>query len=255
MPAQVSYHSLRNKGVLITGGASGIGASIVEEFALQDSRVAFIDVADEAAAQLIGALPGRQVRFLHCDLRDITTLRRTVAEIEKSFGGAVDVLVNNAARDDRQDVYDLSPEEWDECLKVNLRHQFFATQSVARGMAAQGGGSIILFGSTAWMTAVPGIVGYTTSKAAINGLTRTLARELGEQKIRVNCIVPGAILTERQEKLWLTPDLDRKYLERQALNFRLRGIDVARVALFLASDEARGCTGQNFVVDAGITLN
>src|ERR1700722_6606654 len=112
MPAQVSYHSLRNKGVLITGGASGIGASMVEEFTLQDSRVAFIDVADEAAAQLIGALPGRQVRFLHCDLRDITMLRRTVAEIEKSFGGAVDVLVNNAARDDRQDFYDLSPEEW-----------------------------------------------------------------------------------------------------------------------------------------------
>jgi NAD(P)-dependent dehydrogenase (short-subunit alcohol dehydrogenase family) len=194
---------------------------MVEEFALQDSRVAFIDVADEAAAQLIGALPGRQVRFLHCDLRDITMLRRTVAEIEKSFGGAVDVLVNNAARDDRQDFYDLSPEEWDECLNVNLRHQFFATQSVARGMAAQGGGSIILFGSTAWMTAVPGIVGYTTSKAAINGLTRTLARELGEQKIRVNCIVPGAILTERQEKLWLTPDLKPEISRTTSAEFQI----------------------------------
>jgi NAD(P)-dependent dehydrogenase (short-subunit alcohol dehydrogenase family) len=255
MAAQVTYHSLRNKSVLITGGASGIGASMVEEFALQDSRVAFIDVADDAAAQLIGNLPGRQVRFFHCDLRDIKTLRQTVAEIEKDFGGAVDVLVNNAARDDRQNFYDLGPDEWDECLNVNLRHQFFATQAVSRGMAAQGGGSIILFGSTAWMSAVPGIVGYTTAKAAINGLTRTLARELGEKKIRVNCIVPGAILTERQEKLWLTPELDRKFLELQALNFRLRAIDVARVALFLASDEARGCAGQNFVVDAGITLN
>jgi NAD(P)-dependent dehydrogenase (short-subunit alcohol dehydrogenase family) len=140
-------------------------------------------------------------------------------------------------------------------LAVNLDHQFFATQAVAPGMAAAGGGAVILFGSISWMRGRPGMVAYTAAKAAINGMTRTLARELGPQSIRVNCIVPGAIRTERQAALWRTPEIDRQFLELQALKFHLDASHVARMALFLASDQAAACTGQNFIVDAGLTLN
>jgi len=249
----VLYRSLERRVVLITGGASGIGAAMVEAFAAQAARVHFLDIDEAAAAVLVGRL-GRRVGFRRCDVTDIAALRAAIAAIEDE-AGPIEVLINNAARDDRHEMASVAPDYWDKNLAVNLNHQFFATQAVARGMAERGGGSVIMFGSVAWMRGRPGLVAYTTAKAAINGLTRTLARELGPSGIRVNCIVPGAILTERQMTLWRTPELEREFLDRQALKFRLDASHVARMALFLASDEAAGCTAQNFIVDAGITVN
>ncbi|MDF0605869.1 SDR family oxidoreductase [Neisseriaceae bacterium TC5R-5] len=249
------YQSLAKRCVLITGGASGIGATMVEAFASQDCRVAFIDRDAEAAAALCEQLAGYTVRFYPCDLRDIAALRQTITQIEKDFGKAVDVLINNAGRDDRHAVAEVEPEYWDNCMQLNLRHHFFATQAVAAGMQAQQGGAVINMGSVSWMRGRPGLVGYTTAKAAINGLTRTLAREYGADGIRVNCIVPGAILTERQQQLWLTPELNQQFIDLQALKFRLDASDIARSALFLASDEARGITGQNLIIDGGLTQN
>jgi NAD(P)-dependent dehydrogenase (short-subunit alcohol dehydrogenase family) len=150
---------------------------------------------------------------------------------------------------------EVEPEYWRRALALNLDHQFFATQAVAKGMGERGQGSVVMLGSVSWMRGRPGMVGYTTAKAAINGMTRTLARELGPSGIRVNCIVPGAILTERQKTLWLTPELNQQFLDLQSLKFRLDASHVARMALFLGSDESEGCTGANFVVDAGLTQN
>jgi NAD(P)-dependent dehydrogenase (short-subunit alcohol dehydrogenase family) len=247
----VRYASLEGRSVLVTGGASGIGAALVEAFAAQGARVAFLDI-DAARGEALAARLG--ARFVACDLTDIAALRAAVAEIEAGQGG-IDVLVNNAGKDDRQTLADIEPEDWRRMLAFNLDHQLFASQAVAPGMTARGGGSIILMGSVSWMRGRPGMAGYTTSKAAINGLTRTLARELGPGGVRVNCIVPGAILTERQRALWLTPELDAEFIALQSLKFRLTAEHVARVALFVASDEAAGCTGANFMVDAGLTQN
>ncbi|MDE2296253.1 MAG: SDR family oxidoreductase [Gammaproteobacteria bacterium] len=250
-PPSVHYRSLEGRSVLITGGASGIGAAFVEAFAAQRARVSFLDVdatAGEALARRTGA------SFLDCDLLDIDALRAAVAQVERAQDG-IGVLVNNAGKDDRQEFATIEPADWRRLLAFNLDHQFFASQAVAPGMAARGGGSIVMLGSVSWMRGRPGMAAYTTSKAAINGLTRTLARELGASGIRVNCIVPGAILTERQRELWLTPELDRQFIELQALKFRLTAEHVARLALFLGSDESAGCTGANFLVDAGLTQN
>ena len=196
----------------------------------------------------------RAATFHACDVTDIPALREVLARIESDQGG-VDVLVNNAGKDDRHDMAEVEPDYWRRALALNLDHHFFATQAVAKGMAARGAGSVIMLGSISWMRGRPGMVGYTTAKAAINGMTRTLARELGPSNIRVNCIVPGAILTERQKQLWLTPELDQQFLDLQALKFRLDASHVARMALFLGSDESGGCTGANFIVDAGLTQN
>ncbi len=248
--AFATYPSLVDRVVLISGGGSGIGACMVEHFAAQGARVHFLDIQDEPSLKLVDKLAAsRHVPdFRHCDLTDIAAMQRIIAAI-----GPVSVLVNNAARDDRHAMETVTPEYWDRCLALNLKHQFFAIQAVSPGMAAAGGGSVINFGSVSWMRGMPGMVGYTTAKSAINGMTRTLARELGDKGIRVNCIVPGAIVTERQRALWLTPEMDKKFLELQALKFRLAPQDVARVALFLAADDSRGCTGQNFIIDGGLT--
>lgn len=245
------YPCLSGRSVVITGGASGIGAVMVEAFAGQGARVSFLDIDVPAGEALAGRLPG--TLFLPCDLTDIPALRAAMAQIEAERG--VDVLVNNAGNDERHDMAVVEPDGWRRTLALNLDHQFFATQAAAPGMAARGGGSVILLGSVSWMRGRPGMAGYTTAKAAINGLTRTFARELGPAGIRVNCIVPGAILTERQQARWLTPALNQEFLDLQALKFRLDASHVARVALFLASDEAGGCTGANFVCDAGLTQN
>ena len=252
--ANASYPSLRGKSVLITGGASGIGASVVEAMAAQGARVAFLDI-DVVSGEALAARIGSAARFHVCDVTDIDRLRGVIGDIEAAAGGAVDVLVNNAARDDRHALETVEPSAWRRALALNLDHQFFATQAVAIGMAARGGGAVIMMGSISWMRGRPGMVGYTTAKAAINGMTRTLARELGPQGIRVNCIVPGAIRTPRQDVLWLTPEINQQFIDLQALKFRLDASHVARMALFLASDEAAGCTGANFVVDAGLTQN
>ena len=247
----VSYRSLQNRRVLITGGASGIGEEMVRAFVSQGATVAFLDInapAGEALAAETGA------RFVACDLTDITALRASVTQVESLLGG-IDVLINNAGKDDRQVMAEVEPEAWRRMLSFNLDHQFFASQAVAPGMKARGSGVVILLGSVSWMRGMPGMVAYTTSKAAINGLNRTLARELGPDGIRVNCIVPGAILTERQKALWLTPEVNQRFIDQQALKFRLDATHIARMALFLASDESGGCTGANFIVDAGLTQN
>lgn len=245
------YRSLAGRSVVVTGGASGIGEEMVKAFVAQGARVSFIDIAKDAGEVLAGATGAG---FYACDVTDIPALRETLSQIEDDRG-TVDVLVNNAGKDDRHDMGEVEPDYWRRALALNLDHQFFATQAVSKGMAARGSGSIIMLGSISWMRGRPGMVGYTTAKAAINGMTRTLARELGPAGIRVNCIVPGAILTERQEKLWLTPELNQQFLDLQALKFRLDAGHVARMALFLASDESGGCTGANFIVDAGLTQN
>ncbi|MGO9935233.1 MAG: SDR family NAD(P)-dependent oxidoreductase [Steroidobacteraceae bacterium] len=249
--ATVKYRSLEDRSVLITGGASGIGASLVQAFVEQGSRVSFLDIdvdAGKALAQTTGA------SFLICDLADIDALRAAIRQVEAAQRG-IGVLINNAGKDDRQEFKSIEPDAWRRMLALNLDHQFFASQAVAAGMTAQSAGSIIMMGSVSWMRGRPGMAAYTTAKAAINGMTRTLARELGPSGIRVNCIVPGAILTERQRKLWLTPELDAQFIELQSLKFRLTAEHVARTALFLGSDESAGCTGANFMVDAGITQN
>jgi NAD(P)-dependent dehydrogenase (short-subunit alcohol dehydrogenase family) len=244
------YTSLNGRGVLITGGASGIGAEMVRAFTAQGALVEFLDI-DENVGTALAAETG--ARFHACDMRDIADLRAAVdtAEANTELG----VLINNAGKDDRHDLFSVEPEYWRERLALNLDHQFFASQAAARHMTKRGAGSIIMLGSISWMRGRPGMVGYTTSKAAINGLTRTLARELGPSGVRVNCIVPGAIVTERQLALWTSPEANQQFIDLQALKFRLDASHVARIALFLASDESAGCTGANFVVDAGLTQN
>ncbi len=244
------YPDLAGRTIFVSGGGSGIGAAFVRLFADQGCHVAFIDIADAPATALAAEL-GPSVRYWPCDVRDIGALKATIAAAAAAFG-PIRVLISNAARDDRHKLDDVTPEYWDDTQAVNLRHHFFAAQAVAPQMAGAGGGSIINLGSVSWMRGRPDLAGYTTAKAAINGLTRTLARELGARNIRVNCIVPGAIATERQRALWVSPEKERQFLEGQCLKFRLSEDDVARAALFLASDEARGITGQNLVVDAGL---
>ncbi|OLP46940.1 SDR family NAD(P)-dependent oxidoreductase [Rhizobium oryziradicis] len=247
----VRYHSLENRNVLITGGASGLGADMVRAYRAQGAHVAFIDI-DETAGKTIADETG--ATFHLCDVTDIAGLRTTIATIETELG-SINVLINNAGKDDRHTMETVEPEYWHRALALNLDHQFFATQAVAKSMAAKGSGSIIMLGSISWMRGRPGMVGYTTAKAAINGMTKTLARELGPSGIRVNCIVPGAIVTERQLALWTTPEQNQQFIDLQALKFRLDASHVARLALFLGSDESEGCTGANFVVDAGLTQN
>ncbi|QFT84835.1 Gluconate 5-dehydrogenase [Halomonas sp. THAF12] len=252
--SQAQYHSLRDKMIFVSGGGSGIGAALVRAFAGQGARVAFVDIDVVSSEALVAELSPASVHFYECDIRDIERLQGVIAEVERELA-PIDVLINNAGLDDRHAIEELTPDYWDNCQAINLRHHVFATQAVLPGMKRRGEGSIINLGSISWMRGRPGMVGYTTAKAAINGLTRTLAQEIGVHGIRVNALVPGAILTDRQERLWLTPELNQRFLDQQALKFRLQADDVARMALFLGSAESRGCTGQNFVVDAGLTLN
>ena len=247
------YPSLQNAVVVITGGASGIGAAMVEQFALQGAQVAFLDKDEESAAALITklspALPN-QPAFFKSDLTDIADLRSAIKKIEPQFG-PIRVLVNNAASDDRHKLSEVTPEYWDERMNVNLRHYFFATQAVAPEMARAGGGSIINLSSIAWMIPSTGLPAYVTAKAGIVGLTRTLSRELGRDNIRVNCVSPGAIMTDRQRRLWMTPDYLAEIMLRQSLKRELTPDDVADSVLFLASEQSAAITGQNLIVDGG----
>ena len=247
------YRSLKDVSVLITGGATGIGAAMVEQFAMQESRVAFFDVDEVSAAKLIEAIAPRVAHppiFLRRDLTDIAALRGAVKEVESQLG-PIWVLVNNAANDDRHNFAEVTPEYWDQRMDVNLRHHFFAAQAVAAGMARAGGGSIINISSIAWMIPSTGLPAYVTAKAGIVGLTRTLAKELGHAKIRVNAVSPGAIMTERQRRLWMTPNSLAEIMQRQSLKRELLPDDVARLVLFLASDDSSAITGQNLVIDGG----
>ena len=250
-----TYPSLRNRVVLVTGGASGIGASIVEHFSTQGSKVAFIDIDHAAAGGLqdaIGAAGRKRPLFVHCDLRDIGALRGAVVEVRRRLG-PIRILINNAAHDERHAIDTVTPEYWDDRLAVNLRHQFFAAQAVYPDMAAAGGGAIVNLGSTSWMVGQGGMPGYTAAKSAVVGLTRGLARDLGPHNIRVTCVVPGWIMTERQIKLWLTPESEAELLRRQCLKRKLVPEDIARAVLFFAADDSAACTAQSYVVDGGWT--
>ncbi|MGV3516022.1 SDR family NAD(P)-dependent oxidoreductase [Luteitalea sp.] len=250
--AFATYPSLRDAAVLVTGGASGIGMEIVRAFAGQGSRVAFLDFDEHNGARLAAELQatGAQVRFEPCDLRDIDALRRAVAAVAEAHGPAR-VLVNNAARDDRHRWEDVTPAFYDERIATNLRHMFFAIQAVAPGMMAAGGGSIINLGSDSWWRAGGGFPVYTTAKAAVHGLTRGMARDLGPHRIRVNTLVPGWTMTERQKQLWVTPEKLAAQLAAQCLPDPLEPVYVARMALFLASDDSAMCTANNYMVEAG----
>ncbi|HEY7576132.1 MAG TPA: SDR family oxidoreductase [Acetobacteraceae bacterium] len=247
------YPSLRDRVVLVTGGASGIGAEHVAQFAEQGAKVAFVDIADDAARELVGGVQaaGRPAPlYRNCDLRDIAALREAIAEVGQELG-PITVLVNNAANDQRHKFEDVTVEYWDERLATNLRHQFFAIQAVAPMMRAAGGGSIINFGSVSWHALQGGMPAYTTAKAAVEGLTRGMARDLGPDKIRVNTVIPGWIMTERQVTLWLTPEGERNLMQVQCLKEKLVPADVTRMVLWLAADDSRMCTAQLWVVDAG----
>jgi D-xylose 1-dehydrogenase len=248
-----TYPSLRDRVVFVSGGGSGIGAGIVEHFVAQGCRVAFVDIdepASQALCNSLGKADRQSLLYIRCDVRDIDALRAAIARVQASLGD-ISVLVNNAARDDRHRLEEVTVEYWDERLAVNLRHQFFAAQAVAEQMKRLGGGSIINFGSISWMTRTGGMPAYTSAKAAIGGLTRGLARDLGPFNIRVNTVVPGWVMTDRQRKLWLTPEGERQMDENQCLPGRLLPEDLARMVLFLAADDSRLCTAQNFIVDAG----
>lgn len=242
------YPSLNHKTVYVTGGAQGIGAEIVRAFAAQGARVGFLDLDAAASAKLAAELPG--VAHEICDLRDIAALKSALAGLKAKVGPAT-VLVNNAARDDRHAWQDVTPDYWDERQATNLRHMFFAIQTVAPDMIAAGGGSIINMGSNSWFEAGGGFAAYATAKAAVHGLTRTMARDLGRHRIRVNAVVPGWIMTERQKDLWATPEALEAHRKRQCLPDLIEPVHVARMVLFLASDDAAMCTASNYMVEAG----
>ena len=245
------YPSLEGKSVIVTGGASGIGAATVAAFAAQGAKVGFLDRDAKSAAALKDSTDGT-VDYELCDLCDIEALRAGITALAERHGPAT-VLANNAARDDRHKWQDVTPEYWDERQATNIRHMFFAIQAVAPGMIAAGGGSIVNLGSNSWWEAQGGFPAYTTAKSAVHGLTRTMARDLGEHRIRVNTVVPGWIMTERQKELWATPEALEKHLQRQCLPDLIEPVYVARMVVFLASDDATACTANNFFVEAGST--
>jgi NAD(P)-dependent dehydrogenase (short-subunit alcohol dehydrogenase family) len=247
------YPSLEGRSVLITGGGSGIGAAMVEEFAMQGARVAFLDIVEQASRELVERLKARCAYpplFQVCDLTDIGALREAVATITH-LHGAPRVLVNNAGSDDRHTFAEVTPDYWDQRIAVNLKHQFFAAQAVAAGMKAAGGGAIINMSSIAWMIPSANLSVYTTAKAAIVGMTRSLAHDLGEAGIRVNCVLPGAILTERQRRLWMSPEYEQEVLSRQCIKRHILPEEVARLVLFLAADDSAAMTNQNYIIDGG----
>jgi D-xylose 1-dehydrogenase len=243
------YPDLEGKSVIVTGGGSGIGAAIVRAFARQNAKVGFIDIAEAPSRALVREL-GHHVHFEAADIRDVAALRRAIDAIVTRHGAA-EVLINNAAHDERHLVETLTPEMFDACIAVNLRHVFFASQAVLPGMQAKGQGSIVNFSSISWMAGMGGMAVYTASKSAMIGLTRSLARDFGGHNIRVNAIAPGWVKTERQLEKWWTADGDKARLAAQCLKKWVEPEDIARFAVFLASEDAGACTAQHYVVDAG----
>jgi NAD(P)-dependent dehydrogenase (short-subunit alcohol dehydrogenase family) len=247
------YPSLKDRVVLVTGGASGIGESMVRHFARQGSRVFFLDVQDEPGRALADALYGEGYpppEYIHCDLTDVPALQAAVGQVLAAHG-TVDVLVNNAANDQRHTIDEVTPEYWDRSMAVNLRPQFFTIQAVLPAMKAAGRGSIVNMSSISWMIPSTGLPLYVAAKAAIVGLTRTMAHELGPVGIRVNAVLPGAIVTEKQKRLVYTPEYKAQILANQALKREIMPDDVARLVLFLAADDSSAITNQSYVIDGG----
>lgn len=254
MTAIATYPSLAGKTVIVSGGGSGIGASITTHFARQGAKVGFLDISDEPSQALTSQLNAEELiaKYVRCDVTDTAALQQAIAEIRNELG-AVGVLVNNAAHDQRHKLEDVTPEYWDERIAINLKHQFFASQAVVNDMKQLGGGSIINMGSTSWMIGNGGMACYTAAKSAVLGLTRSLARDLGEFNIRVNSIAPGWIMTQRQKDLWLTPEGEADIYKNQCLKRFLAPEDIARPVLFFASDESAACTNQSYIIDGGWT--
>ncbi|WP_417310722.1 SDR family NAD(P)-dependent oxidoreductase [Devosia sp.] len=247
-----SYPSLKDMPVVISGGASGIGEGIVRAFAAQGSKVGFVDIADEAGQELEAELreAGHTVRFTRCDITEIAAYQSAIRDFEAKHGAAL-ALVNNAANDQRHSWDELTPESWDARIAVNLKQAFFAAQAVIPGMITAKKGSIINFGSISWMIMVPNLSAYTASKAAMHGMSRSLAKEIGQHGIRVNTLVPGWIMTERQLTKWVDAAAEKLIAESQAMAGRLYPDDIARMALFLAADDSKMISAQDFVVDGG----
>lgn len=252
MSSFATYPSLNGMPVVVSGGASGIGEGIVRAFAAQGARVGFVDIQGERGTALAAELTasGQAAAFVECDITDTEHYQKTIAGFAERHGPAL-ALVNNAAHDLRHKIADVTPEFWDGRIAVNLKHAFFAAQAVLPGMIAAGGGSIINFGSVSWMIMLGELSGYAASKAAMHGLSRSMARELGKQKIRVNTLVPGWVMTERQLTHWVGEAEEKLIDESQALAGRVYPDDVARMALFLAADDSKMITGQDFIVDGG----
>jgi D-xylose 1-dehydrogenase len=248
-----SYPSLRGRVVFVTGGATGIGAEFVAQFARQGARTGFVDIQAEAAAKLaagVAAELGTAPWFRACDVRDVPRLRDAIGACAAELGD-IDVLVNNAADDERRPPDDMTERFWDEKFAVNLRPMFFAAQAVAPAMRARKHGSIINLGSITWHAGFADVAAYATAKAGIEGLTRSLARDLGASGVRVNCLIPGWTMTERQLAGWVTPEAEREIDRAQCLPGRVMPADIARMALWLAADDSRMCTSQIWVVDGG----
>jgi NAD(P)-dependent dehydrogenase (short-subunit alcohol dehydrogenase family) len=253
LSAFARHPSLRDQTIFITGGGSGIGAAIVAAFHDQGSKVAFVDIEEAASRDLCASLaqrPGHPPLFIPCDIRDIAALQKAIESTAAALGD-ISVLVNNAASDTRHDWHDVTPDYWDDRLAINLRPAFFAIQAVAPAMQRNGGGSIINFGSISWKKSTGGMPAYTTAKAAIHGLTRSFARDLGQSGIRVNTVVPGWVMTERQLRLWVDQAAEREIDAAQCLRGRVMPGDIARMVLFLASKDAQMCSAQEFTVDGG----
>jgi len=254
MTQTVTFHDLQGASVFITGGGSGIGAALTEGFLKQGASVSFVQRSDssEFVAQML-EIYGRAPNFIRCDISDVESLQAAIHQAE-ALQGPINVLVNNAANDARHTLADYSVEQWDQGMAVNLRPHFFAAQAVAPAMCKLGGGSIINFSSISYMMGNSGYPGYATSKAAITGLTRSLARELGPENIRVNALMPGWVLTDKQLEMWATPEDLKAHLERQCLKEHLKPQDVVDATLFLASQTSRMITGQALVVDGGVVV-
>lgn len=248
------YPSLKGKTVFISGGGSGIGACLVEAFIAQGAKVAFVDILEAESKALVADLTAKyqdaQLKFYACDLLNIDDLKQVIEQVKRQLG-AISVLINNAASDTRHNFLEVTPEYWDQRVNINLRHQFFAIQAVYPHMKELGAGSIINLGSMSWYESQGGMPGYTSSKAAVLGLTRGLARDLGPDKIRVNTLTPGWVMTERQLKFWVNEETARDIEKNQCVKDSLMPEDVAAMALFLASDDSKLCTAQNFIVDGG----
>ncbi|NVD43423.1 SDR family NAD(P)-dependent oxidoreductase [Qipengyuania atrilutea] len=245
------YPSLEGRKVIVSGGASGIGEGIVEGFVRQGAAVAFVDLLEDAGSDLVNRMSGAEVPpiFQRCDITDSDDYAAKIGGLIERLGGC-DVLVNNAANDDRHKVDEVTSDYWDKCMQVNLKHQFFAAKAVTQAMRDAGGGSIVNMGSISWHLGLPDLAIYQTAKAAIEGLTRSLARELGRDNIRVNTVIPGNVQTPRQMK-WYTPEGEAEIVAAQCLDGRIQPVDVAALVMFLASDDARYCTSHSYWIDGG----
>lgn len=253
MPPFASYPSLSGRTVFVSGGGSGIGASIVEHFAAQGARVGFVDIDEASSTALVETIRSAghaAPLFVPCDIRDVAAYQSAIESVAEKLG-VITVLVNNAARDDRHTIDQVTPDFWDERVAVNLRHAYFAIQAVAPGMKKAGGGSVVNFSSVSYRTMTANLSVYQAAKAAVIGMTRGLARDLGGDGIRLNSVTPGWIMTQRQLDLWVTPEAREAQLKAQCLKELLYAPDIARMVLWLASDDSRLVTAQDFVVDGG----